>query len=630
MKLLIRSLFVCALLATLIGAPTWSANANPQTHPASPELAFLKQMNAWRPPADPQVLFVLMAQFANSGRYVEGIAYFDDLLERFGPKLNDTQRAQYVTAIASLRAGHANDVFLLRRVGWVRDTVALLDEAKRLTGGEMFIARWMSGVVRAQIPGFFGERETGRADLRWCLDHIDKAPHAGWLREVYFNLATLERQRGNADEAARYLALSGYGPEAKAAIFTTPFSESVADGHHFSPETIREVVPGSVYVLSGFEFTEFYFVVSADRKQLISIDAGTRPDSARRALEALRARVPDLPPLTTVLVTHAHWDHVGGHRYFRSLNPAIRFIGRGNYQEELNHDASADQAVLKRFLGDAFRMEDVLSYKPDQAIEKQTELRIGDTRFVLLPTRGGETDDAMLIQLPDQGVLFVGDILMPYFGAPFVEEGSVEGMLASIEQVVALEPRVILHGHEPLTRLFSSKRMLAELGPQLAWLRARVLAEMAVGTERTAIQEKNLVPPSLEASGTDVHFAYLILRENLIDRLFDQHSGYWQNGLKGLDHVSDADRGAALEDYLGLTESRVAAAAQKMIADGRHELAADLVRSWRARHPQDRGLDAMNRLVYLKLMEKYQEFNPFKFIVYGSQIDQPTAQMSPP
>jgi glyoxylase-like metal-dependent hydrolase (beta-lactamase superfamily II) len=630
MRLLIRSLFACALLAALIGAPTWSANATPQTHPASPELRFLMQMNAWRPPADPQVLFALMAQFANSGRYVEGIAYFDDLLERFGPKLNDTQRAQYLTAIASLRAGHANDVFLLRRVGWVRDTVALLDEAKRLTGGEMFIARWMSGVVRAQIPGFFGERETARADLRWCIDHIDKAPHAGWLREVYFNLAALERQRGNAEEAARYLALSGYGTEAKAAIFTTPFSESVADGHRFSPETIREVVPGSVYALSGFEFTEFYFVVSADRKQLISIDAGTRPDSARRALEALRTRVPDLPPLTTVLVTHAHWDHVGGHRYFRSLNPAIRFIGRGNYQEELNHDASANQAVLKRFLGDAFRMEDVLSYKPDQAIEKQTELRIGDTRFVLLPTRGGETDDAMLVQLPDQGVLFVGDILMPYFGAPFVEEGSIEGMLASIEQVVALEPRVILHGHEPLTRLFSSKRMLAELGPQLAWLRARILDEMAAGTERSAIHEKNLVPLSLEASGTDVHFAYLILRENLIDRLFDQHSGYWQNGLKGLDHVSDADRGAALEDYLGLTESRVGTAAQKMIADGRHELAADLVRSWRARHPRDRGLDALNRLVYLKLMEKYQEFNPFKFIVYSGQIDQPTAQMSPP
>ena len=41
-------------------------------------------------------------------------------------------------------------------------------------------------------------------------------------------------------------------------------------------------------MLSGFEFTEYYFIVSADRRELIAIDAGTRPDSARAAHEALQ------------------------------------------------------------------------------------------------------------------------------------------------------------------------------------------------------------------------------------------------------------------------------------------------------------------------------------------------------
>ena len=58
-----------------------------------------------------------------------------------------------MSAIASLRAGHANDVPLLKRYGWVRDTVRQLDEAKRLTHDRGFVARWMSGVVRAQLPG---------------------------------------------------------------------------------------------------------------------------------------------------------------------------------------------------------------------------------------------------------------------------------------------------------------------------------------------------------------------------------------------------------------------------------------------------------------------------------------------
>ena len=70
-----------------------------------------------------------------------------------------------------LRAGHANDVSLLKRYGWVRDTVRMLDDAKQLTHGEAFVMRWMSGVVRAQLPGFFGEREhaVARAQRRTRL-----------------------------------------------------------------------------------------------------------------------------------------------------------------------------------------------------------------------------------------------------------------------------------------------------------------------------------------------------------------------------------------------------------------------------------------------------------------------------
>ena len=136
-----------------------------------------------------------------------------------------------------------------------------------------------------------------------------------------------------------------------------------------------------MFVLSGFEFTEYYFIVSANRQELIGIDAGTRADSARDAYEALRARVPGLPPLTTVFVTHAHWDHVGGQRYFRSLNPAVRFVGRSNYADELALDALADEGTLKRFFGQGFKLEDVLAYKPDVAIQQASEMVVGGTRF---------------------------------------------------------------------------------------------------------------------------------------------------------------------------------------------------------------------------------------------------------
>ncbi|HYL19790.1 MAG TPA: MBL fold metallo-hydrolase, partial [Burkholderiales bacterium] len=436
----------CVTMTTFpLDKVAYSATA---TDAQRPELAYLKQVNQWRPPSDPQLLFLLMGQFASAGRRAEGIEYFNALLQRFAGQLDDTHKALYLTALASLRAGHAQEVALVSRIGWIRDTVKLLDQAERLTGGEVFVPRWMSGVVRAQLPGFFGERENAMRDLAWCEAHADRAPHPGWLREVYYHEAALHRQRGEDADARRYQALSGFDTENKPVVFTTPFSWDASVGHTFSSRTIREVVPGSVYALSGFEFTEYYFVVSADRHELIAIDAGTRRDSAQAALEALRARVPGLPPLTTVFVTHAHWDHVGGQRYFRSLEPAPRFIGRANYKDEIALDAMGDKAMLQRFFGKDFSLSDVLSYRPDVTIDRPTELTVGGTRFKLLPTHGGETDDAMLVDLPDQGALFVGDIMMPYLGAPFVEEGSLDGMLAAIEQVHALKPRFLLHGHE--------------------------------------------------------------------------------------------------------------------------------------------------------------------------------------
>jgi glyoxylase-like metal-dependent hydrolase (beta-lactamase superfamily II) len=611
-----------ALLLPVLWLGAAETPAQPGRTPERPELAYLKQVNAWRPPEDPQLLFLLMAQYASAGRHLEGAAYLDDLRRRFDPQLTDLQRALYLTAVASLRAGGTSSVFLPRRIGWVRDTLAMLDEATRLSHGQAFITHWMSGVVRAQLPGFFGQRDAAEAELRWCLQHPDLLPHPGWLREVHFQLAALARERGNGAAAGIELAASGYADDTKHVTLTTPFAEDPLTGHTFASRRIRELVPNSVYLVSGYEFTEYYFIVSADHRELIAIDAGTRADVAREAHEALRARLGSLPPLTTVLVTHAHWDHVGGQRYFRSLSPTPRFIGRANYAEELDHDAMGDPQIAQQFFGKGFRLEDVLAYKPDVTIDRLTSLTIGGTRVDLIPTRGGETGDAMLIHLPDQRVLFVGDILMPYFGAPFVNEGSIEGMFEAIEQVSALKPRMLLHGHEPLTTVFDSTATLDELRLQLVWLRNEVLHEIAAGKERGAIQQANLVPPTLDRSSSAVHLAYLVMRENMINRLFQQNSGYWRNGLEGLEALTSADHGAALVDYLGLDEGRIAGGVERMMADGRHALAAQTLRWAQARIPDSPRLDALRREANLKLMEQYQAFNPFKFIVYAGQAGQ--------
>ena len=625
--------FLAALLlgtAALVGLHRVFAAGESRTGSSPsprPELNYWKAVNSVAPPQDPQVLFLLMAQYSNANLQGEGVEFLSARLKEFGSRLTDPQKALYLSAIALLRAQHASQVSLLHRIGYVKDTITILDQAKQLSGGQVFVVNWIAGIVHAQLPSFFHQKKAAQDELAWCVANADKAPHAGWLREVYYYLGKLALPDGQQAKAQDYLRRSGYKDLDRPITLITPFSEETASGHAFAPRRIAEVVPGRVYVLSGFEFTEYYFVVSDDGRELIGIDAGTRPDSAKAAYEALRAYAPNLPALTTIFFTHSHWDHVGGHAFFRSLNPHVRFYARSNYQEELARELSAPGVFDKQFFGERFNLDDVRNFMPDVNIDRHTELKIGGTRVELIPVQGGETHDAMLVYLPDTKVMFVGDFIMPYLGAPFVEEGDLQGLLDAIDIVVQKNPQYLLHGHEPLTRNFASPSMLARLKTDLAWLREQVLTATRRGDERGAIHQANLIPPDLLGQ-PDVYQPYFILREHVIDRLYDQNVGYWQPDMQGVDHLTRADRAELLVDYLGLSERQLVKTVERLVADGKYELAASLLESSANRFGGSASVAKAKRLVYLKLMEKHQNTDPFKFIIYSGKIGEQTPQMT--
>src|SRR5215470_7002925 len=348
------AVLLSVLLLTVVGIVVLRSSDKPFANLRNPDLEYLKAVNSTAPPKDPELMFILMTEFANSNLHAEGADFFSARLKEFEPKLTPVQKSLYLGIIGLLQAQHASSVPLLKRNGYVKDTIATLDQAKQVSGDQVFVVNWIAGVVHTELPGSFHQRNAAQEELAWCLEHADKAPHPAWLREVYYHLGKLALDDGDTAKAQEYLRHSGYSDFDHPITLATPFSEDRASGHAFAPRRITEVVPGRVYALSGFEFTEYYFVVSKDRRQLISIDAGTRTDFARGAYEALQAFATGLPPLTTVFVTQDHWDHVGGHSYFRGLNPRPRFYGRGNYQEEFEKQSNGPQVFGKQFFGERF------------------------------------------------------------------------------------------------------------------------------------------------------------------------------------------------------------------------------------------------------------------------------------
>src|ERR1700704_6393156 len=93
--LLVFGVFLAKLRAT-------HAGLGPGNHdlPGSgrPELEYLKAVNSVAPPRDPQLLFLLMAEYSNANRQGEGAEFFSARLNEFGPRLTDAQKALYLSA----------------------------------------------------------------------------------------------------------------------------------------------------------------------------------------------------------------------------------------------------------------------------------------------------------------------------------------------------------------------------------------------------------------------------------------------------------------------------------------------------------------------------------------------------
>src|SRR5580693_6582673 len=224
-------LLLAIFLATLRAAPfTESSGIDSSSGSRRPELEYLKAVNTVAPPQDPQLLFLLMAEYSNANLQGQGAEFFSTRLKEFGPRLTDVQKALYLSAIGLLRAQHASSVSLLHRIGYVKDTIAVLDQAKQLSGGQVFVVNWIAGVVYTELPSVFRQRKAAQEELAWCVENADKAPHAGWLREVYYRLGKLALADGEQAKAQDYLQRTGYKSFDRPIALVTPFSEDVAAG----------------------------------------------------------------------------------------------------------------------------------------------------------------------------------------------------------------------------------------------------------------------------------------------------------------------------------------------------------------------------------------------------------------
>jgi glyoxylase-like metal-dependent hydrolase (beta-lactamase superfamily II) len=171
---------------------------------------------------------------------------------------------------------------------------------------------------------------------------------------------------------------------------------------------------------------------------IVAIDAGTTEESARAAVAALRKVTAQ--PITHVILTHAHWDHIGGLSAVTA--PGTRVIAQAKFPDGLR--IVNETGVSFRYFFDANGVRRY-TVAPDRLVSARETITVGETKLVLSPVHGGETEDALLVHLPDRGVLLVGDVFMPYFGAPFLPSWSCRqsflGAAAEVPEIICFSGR---------------------------------------------------------------------------------------------------------------------------------------------------------------------------------------------
>ena len=252
--------------------------------------------------------------------------------------------------------------------------------------------------------------------------------------------------------------------------------ETIGEGIH---ALIRTDPPGLMFEANAA------FIVGRD--DVVVIDGGSNPASALAVMAAVRRATPK--PVRWVINTHWHDDHMMGNAVWRDTFPDVRFIAHATAGQDLATDGAANRRQMMEqgpqyvtFLRQQLEQGKGLDGQPitpDEQASHRSSIALAehffaqarsfrpiapdlgfDTRLVL--DHGGRTIELqylgrahtrgdIVVHLPAEGMLFVGDLI----SAPTPLIGSTSFPLeygATLERVLALPHRVIVPGHGPVMR----------------------------------------------------------------------------------------------------------------------------------------------------------------------------------
>jgi len=180
---------------------------------------------------------------------------------------------------------------------------------------------------------------------------------------------------------------------------------------------------------------------------VVVIDALGSPELARELLAEIR-RVTPLP-VTHVIVTHYHADHIYGLQVFQDLGAQIV---AHNLARDYLHSETA-QLRLQASRQELFPWidENTRLVPADLWLDGPKQLNTGGVRFEVQPVGPAHTAEDLVIWVPEERVLLAGDIV--FRGrSPFVGQADSAHWITSLGALLRYPANIIVPGHGAASR----------------------------------------------------------------------------------------------------------------------------------------------------------------------------------
>ena len=265
---------------------------------------------------------------------------------------------------------------------------------------------------------------------------------------------------------------------------------------------VREVASG-VYVVLGDTGRgsegrpNAGFIVTGEG--VVVIDALASPAQGEQLVGTIRSVTRQ--PIRWLVLTHHHPDHHFGAIALRRAGARVIAhpdVSTGVDEQSREAAESAWTLVVGKKQMAGFAYAD----GPDIPVTEADTLRLGRQTIVVgHPWRGpAHTVGDLIVWLPGERVLFAGDLLIED-GVTMVVDGTSLGLVAALDTIAALRPRIAVPGHGALPR--DPAALIARTRGYIMGLRAAMRG--AIERHRSLNRALDALPPADDGRPVSLH-----------------------------------------------------------------------------------------------------------------------------